>query len=354
MDAASFTVGVGIGAVLGGVLVHLRSARRDGTSRRRELDETIEPLRLLLARLEAGLTTMDRERVRSDASIGERLQLLLDGERRLQEETARLTKALSNPTTKGRWGEVQLRRVVELAGMVAHVDFELQPVVGTGDGAASRPDLVIHLPEGRDLYVDAKAPMEAFLAAAAAHDEASRIPLLRDHARQVRSHVDTLASRRYERLAGGPELVVMFLPGEALLSAALEHDGSLLEHAIGKGVMLASPTSLVALLRAVAFGWERKRVADGAAAIAGAGRELAERIQGFAGHLVELRRGLDAALQSYNRAVGSFEARVLPSARRLHELGGAPEPAVPAALDVVPRSPALPDERAGRPSGRDR
>jgi DNA recombination protein RmuC len=252
------------------------------------------------------------------------MRLTADGLRR---ETQTLATALRRPQVRGRWGELHLRRAVELAGLVDRCDFEEQVQLrGHGD-AALRPDLVVRLAGGRSVVVDAKVPLDAFLDATSTdvtddtHDTDARDAHLARHARQLRSHVDLLGSKRYWRaLPETPEFVVLFLPAESFLSAALEADASLLEHAADRGVVLASPTTLIALLRTVAHGWRHESLADQAREIHRVGRDLHERLGTMSGHLGKLGRSLDTAVSAYNQAVGSWESRVLVAARRFEEL----------------------------------
>jgi DNA recombination protein RmuC len=239
----------------------------------------------------------------------------------LRRETQSLATALRRPQVRGRWGELHLRRAVEVAGLVDRCDFVEQVHLHDELDRSLRPDLIVHLAGGRSVVVDAKVPLEAFLDATAADDAAQREAHLARHARQLRAHVDLLGSKRYWRaLPETPEFVVLFLPAESFLSAALEADGSLIEHAAGRGVVLASPTTLIALLRTVAHGWRHEALGDRAREIHRLGRELHERIGTMSGHLGRLGRSLDTAVAAYNQAVGSWESRVLVTARRFEEL----------------------------------
>jgi DNA recombination protein RmuC len=250
-----------------------------------------------------------------------------------------LSRALRTPAVRGRWGELQLRRVVEIAGMLPRCDFEEQPSL-LGDLGRLRPDLIVHLPGGKQIVVDAKAPLEAFLDAQECSDEETRTIRMRAHARQVREHMEKLGSKGYwEQLPVSPELVVMFLPGETLFSAALQHDLTLIEHGLQHRVLLASPITLIALLTTVAHSWRQDALTENYREVARLGRDLYDRLATFTDHFDDVRKKLDGAVQSYNRATASFEARVLVSARRMKELDvtTAGELPVLEPIDSVPR-----------------
>ncbi|HET9553767.1 MAG TPA: DNA recombination protein RmuC, partial [Anaeromyxobacteraceae bacterium] len=287
------------------------AARGDLDRRQAAIGELVAPVRESLGKLDAQLRDIERAREGAYGALGEQLRAVGEAQGLLRAEAQNLVKALRAPQVRGRWGELQLRRVVELAGLVDRCDFHEQ-VTAEGEQGRQRPDLVVHLPGGRDVVVDAKAPLAAYLEAVEAKDEAARAARLADHARQLRAHVEALSRKAYwEQFRAAPELVVLFLPGESFYAAALEADPSLLEASVERRVLVATPTTLIALLKAVAAGWRQAAVTENAAAVAALGRELHQRLGGLAAHLARLGAALDGAVHRYNEAVGSLEARVL-------------------------------------------
>jgi DNA recombination protein RmuC len=297
------------------------AAQGDLNQRQQAIAQLLSPLSETLARYEQGLQKIELERRGAYEGLSEKVAQLHLGHEQLQKETRNLVTALRSPQTRGRWGEIQLRRVVEMAGMVAHCDFDEQVSTTSEDGRL-RPDMIVHVPGGGEIVVDAKVPLEAFLKLVDADDDASRTLFQASHARQLRAHVDQLAKKEYWRqFAQSAQQVVAFIPGDQLLSAAYEADPTLQEHAMANNVLLTTPTMLIALLRTVAFGWRQESLAENAREVQKLGAELYERLRTLSSHMQRLQRSLTASVSAYNDAVGSLESRVLVSARRFPALG---------------------------------
>jgi DNA recombination protein RmuC len=286
------------------------------------------------------LSRWETERTSQHAGLSEQLRALAIAQQKLHGETAGLVQALRAPQVRGRWGEIQLQRVVELAGMLEHCDFYQQPSASTDDGRL-RPDLIVRLPGDRQVVIDAKCALDAYLDAQQADTDLLRREKLTAHARQVRQHIQRLSAKAYwDQFQPAPEFVVLFLPGESFFSAALEQDPSLIEAGADRKVLLATPTTLIALLRAVAYGWRQEQTARHAQAIADLGRELHDRIRILTDHLAAMGTGLQTAVTAYNQAVASLETRLLVSARRFRDLGVAADRDIPVLnpLETQPRS----------------
>lgn len=299
-------------------------AKGDLDVKKEEIKNLVAPLSEALKQYQESIGAMEKRREHAYGGLTETLRAVSETQNRLQLETTNLVNALRKPQVKGRWGEITLQRVVELAGMSPYCDFEVQVSTTTDEGRL-RPDMIVRLPNQRIVVVDAKVSLSAYLDATAdGIDDQTKITHLQRHAQLVRSHMRDLSSKSYwNQFPTSPDFVVMFLPGDPFLSAALEHDRSLIEDSIANRVLLSTPTTLVAVLRAIAFGWKQEQLAENAQRIADEGKVLFERLTKFVDHFDEIRKGLEKATQSFNQAARSWDSRVLPSARRLKELGAA-------------------------------
>jgi DNA recombination protein RmuC len=317
---------------------------RNQTSLLELAEAKLAPIKETLQRFETHARELEERRLRAVSTVSEQLRTVAEGQERLRSETGNLVTALRAPHVRGSWGEMQLKRVVELAGMVDYCDFRTQESGRDDEGRLLRPDLVVKLPGGKSIVVDSKVPIDAYLDAVNCDDADTKQVHLARHAAQLRDHIGKLGQKRYWRqFDPTPEFVVMFVD-EGLYRAALDQDGSLFEAGAESGVIVASPATLIGLLRTVAYGWQQETVAASARAVSSLGRELYERLGVFAGHLGKVGRGLDTAVGAYNQAVSSFETRLLVTARKFpeHGVGGEP-PAELKQLDRVPVAPAAPE-----------
>ena len=321
-----------------------REAAIDLTRRQQELGTLVSPIKDTLQQVDAKLKEVEKTRIDDSANMRSLLGLVGHTQQQLQQETQNLVRALRSPGVRGQWGEVQLKKVVELSGMLEHCDFDQQPTIFAESGRL-RPDMTINLPGGRTIVVDAKAPLEAFLDAQGAAEEGIRSGKLADHVRQVKDHVSKLGAKSYwDALPSSPELVILFLPAEAIYMAALERDSALIDYGVKQNVLIASPLTLIALLRAASYGWKQERLTINAEEISRLGKALHESVASMAEHLEDLRKRMDGTFSTFNKVVGSFENNVFVKARRFRELGAGSVKEIPLVepLETVARKVDLP------------
>jgi DNA recombination protein RmuC len=314
-------------------------AKGDLEKRQTAINELLNPMKESLQKLDQGMRQIEKERKGDQESLKVQIQSLFENEKVLKQETSNLVKALRSPLARGRWGEIQLRRVVELAGMLNHCDF-FEQQQEMGDTGRLRPDLIVRLPGGRQVVIDAKVPLEAYLEAIHTDDEAVRLQRFKDHARQVRAHISALGKKAYwEHFQPTPEFVILFLPAETFFSAALEYDPSLIEVGAEQNVILATPTTLIALLRAVAYGWKQENLTRQVEKLHELGQDLYKRLADMTTHFSKMGRSLSSAVENYNKGIGSLETRVLVTARKFKEMGVFPGQIEIEEIEMVEKTP---------------
>ncbi|MCK5913520.1 MAG: DNA recombination protein RmuC, partial [Desulfuromusa sp.] len=320
-----------------------QQAKGDLENRQQAINQLVQPLQESLQKVDHKIEQLEQKRSGAYARLDEQLKSLLNSQLKLESETGNLVRALRTPAVRGRWGEIQLRKVVEMAGMVNYCDFVEQE---TADSGRLRPDMIIKLPNGRNIIVDSKAPLQAYLESLEATDDTHRTACLAHHARQIRDHLQKLSAKNYwEQFQPTPEFVVLFLPGETFFSAALAQDPALIEAGVDQKVLLATPTTLIALLRSVAYGWRQEQLTENAEAISQLGREIYDRLATLSQHFAQMGKNLERAVDGYNKGMASLDSRVMVSARKFKELGaGSSKEIEPIEqIDKLPRSPQLPE-----------
>ena len=320
-----------------------QQAKGDLEARHQAIGQLVEPLKESLHKVDTKIEQLEQSRSGAYARLDEQLKSLLNSQVKLEAETGNLVRALRTPAVRGRWGEIQLRKVVEMAGMVNYCDFVEQE---TADSGRLRPDMIIKLPNGRNIIVDSKAPLQAYLESLEATDDKQRTAHLAHHARQIRDHLQKLSAKNYwEQFQPTPEFVVLFLPGETFFSAALAQDPGLIEAGVDQKVLLATPTTLIALLRSVSYGWRQEKLTENAEAISQLGREMYDRLATLSQHFNQMGKNLERAVDSYNKGIASLDSRVLSSARKFKELGAGSSKEIDPVeqIDKLPRTPQLPE-----------
>lgn len=296
-------------------------AKGDLTQKEKAIEQLVKPIRESLEKTERQIQNIEKERKEAYGALHKHIETMNLTQQALRDQTQNLVQALRRPEVRGQWGELTLKRLAELAGMVEHCDFYQQENIKTDEGR-QRPDMIVRMPDGREIVVDVKTPLDAYLSAIESTDDEQRQQHMQRHAKNVRQRINELASKAYwNQFSQSPEFVVLFIPGDQFLSAALESDYQLMEDALGKHVILATPTSFVALLRAVAYGWRQEQLAKNAEHIKKIGEELYQRLATFTSHLQKMGRSLDSTVKSFNSTVGSFDSRILPSVQKFREMG---------------------------------